>query len=65
MELGLGSVWLGVAPLKDREEFIKNIFNLPQNITPFNIIVLGYPKEPQVNKFVDRYEADRVHFEEY
>lgn len=65
VELGLGSVWLGVAPLKDREEFIKKIFNLPQNITPFNIIVLGYPKEPQINKFVDRYEENRVHFEKY
>ncbi len=65
VELGLGAVWLGVAPLKDREDFIRKIFNLPHNITPFNIIVLGYPKDPQINKFVDRYEENRVHFEKY
>ena len=65
VELGLGSVWLGVTPLKEREDFIKNIFSLPQNITPFNIIVLGYPSEGQENKFVDRYDEARVHFEEY
>lgn len=65
VELGLGAVWLGVAPLKDREDFIRKIFNLPHNIRPFNIIVLGYPKDPQINKFVDRYEENRVHFEKY
>ena len=65
VELGLGSVWLGVAPLKEREDFIKEMFNLPNEVTPFNIIVLGYPSEGQENKFVDRYDEVRVHFEEY
>ena len=65
VELGLGSVWLGVAPLKEREDFIKEMFNLPNEVTPFNIIVLGYPSEGQENKFVDRYDEARVHFEEY
>lgn len=65
VELGLGSVWLGISPLKEREDFIKEIFNLPPQITPFNIIVLGYPSEGQENKFVDRYYELRVHFEKY
>lgn len=64
VELDLGAVWLGVAPLQDRMDFIKSAFNLPENIKPYAVVPVGYP-EGQNNKFVDRYDEARVHFGAY
>ena len=43
--LGLGSVWLGVYPRKERIDGIREIFSLPANIHPFSLVSLGYPAE--------------------
>lgn len=59
----LGAVWLGVAPLQERMDFISNLFNLPKEIMPFAIVPLGYSDKKNV--FVDRWDADKVHFESY
>mgnify|MGYP001358431941 CR=1 FL=1 len=52
---GLGSVWLGVYPRKDRIDGIRKIFNLPENVIPFAVLPVGYPDEtkPENNKFVE------------
>lgn len=43
--LGIGSVWLGVHPRNERKDAIRKICDLPENIEPFALIVLGYPDE--------------------
>lgn len=65
VDLELGAVWLGVAPLEDREKYLKEILDLPENIKPFAVIAIGYPAEGQENKFIDRYDETRVHFEKF
>lgn len=62
-ELGLGAVWLGVHPLNERIDKIKAQYALPENLKPFAVIALGYPKEESANHFVDRWNAERVHYE--
>lgn len=62
VSLDLGAVWLGIAPLKDREKAISDIFNLPDNIQPFAIIPIGYPLNEGANQFINRYEPRRVTF---
>lgn len=59
VELGLGGVWLGVAPLEDRMNHIQKMFDLPANILPFSVVPVGYSSAE--NKFVDRYDETRVH----
>ena len=59
-ELGLGTVWLGVTPLKEREVFVRKQFDLGERITPFSVISLGYPAKADANRFVDRWEPNRV-----
>jgi len=61
VELGLGAVWLGIASIPDRMEFIKKLFDLPENIEAFALIPVGYP-DGQKNKFVDRFDEARVHY---
>lgn len=60
---GLASVWLGVAPIEERMQFIKQLFNLPDNVLPFSIVAFGYAKkQPEVE---ERYNPERVHYENY
>ena len=56
VEIGLGAVWLGIAPEIDRMEYIKKLFNLPNNVEVFGIIAVGYPEKEGANIFVDRYD---------
>jgi nitroreductase len=58
-QLGLGGVWLGVHPIKEREEGIRRLFNLPDHIIPFAIVALGVPDEEKGPS--DRYKPERVH----
>jgi len=63
--LGLGAVWVGVAPVEERMDYIRNLFGLNKRINPFCIIPIGYPAEGQENKFVDRFDPSRIHYDKY
>lgn len=65
VELDLGAVWLGVATSEDASKFITNFFNLPENIKPFALISVGYPDDEQENKFIDRFNESKVHYENW
>ena len=57
--LGLGACWLGIHPRMKRKEAISKLLNLPEHVSPFCLIALGYPaekKEPD-----DRYHPERIH----
>lgn len=43
--LGLGSVWVGIYPEEDRLNGFRRLFSIPQDIVPFALIPLGWPKE--------------------
>lgn len=60
-ELGLGAVWLGVAPLADRMQTVREILGIPEHLHPFAIIPVGYPVGEAIQQ--DRYDLSRVHFE--
>lgn len=57
--LGLGAVWLGVEPRKDRIEAISNLLGLPGHIVPLSIISIGIPVKSE-NKTPDRYEPGKI-----
>jgi nitroreductase len=58
-DLGLGGVWLGVYPRKERMEPLSKLFNLPQNIIPITLIALGYPNKSILPQ--ERFKEDRIH----
>ena len=58
--LGLGAVWMGVAPLKEQMETVRNLLNLPEELEAFAIIPCGYPAREKTQE--DRYEEEKVHY---
>jgi nitroreductase len=57
-ELELGTCWCGVYPKEDKVANFRKLFNLPENIVPFNVIAVGKPAE----EFGSRgfYEEEKV-----
>lgn len=67
VNLGLGGLWNGVAPLEDRMKAVGEIIGI-DDITetkPYCIITLGYPAEGLENKFMDKFDEERIHYEKY
>ena len=63
-ELDLGGVWFGVATSEVVTEAVGKLYALPSHIKPFAMIAVGYP-DGQSNVFVDRYKAEKVHFDKW
>jgi len=59
VELELGAVWLGIAPMADRMENVKQLLQLPENLEAFAIVSCGYPKA--VREQQDRFDKERIH----
>ena len=59
--LGLGGVWLGIAPEPDRMEKVAAILPLPEGLTAFAVFPLGYP-EGERGERPDRYQPERAHY---
>ncbi len=58
--LGLGGVWLGIAPLENRMKAVEEILDMPENLRAFGIFPLGYPAEERPQQ--DRFEEERIHY---
>lgn len=60
---GLGAVWLGVYPVEERVNAVKQILHLPDSVIPLSIIPVGYPDEER--KPADRFNKDRIHYDRW
>jgi nitroreductase len=58
-DLGLGAVWIGVYPVENLVREVRSILNIPQDITPFSIIGMGYPSEEKSGRL--RYDKSKIH----
>lgn len=61
--LGLGGVWMGVHPIREREDALISLFDLPEGVVPLGMLAIGHPAE--VPAPVDRYQPERVHRERW
>lgn len=59
-ELGLGSVWLGVYPREERINGMRELFEIPLNLLPFSLIVIGYADEEKDSN--QRYNEEKIYF---
>ncbi len=61
--LGLGAVWTGIYPQKDRIEGFRRLLGIPETVIPVALVVIGHPQSrPQP---VNRFDASRVHQEKW
>jgi nitroreductase len=66
VNLGLGGLWNGVAPTEETMQKVADLFGLDnENQIPFCIITLGYPADGWENKFMDKFDEGRIHYEKY
>jgi len=59
--LGLGAVWLGVYPRDERVSAVRRILDLPDHITPLNVVSIGHPAEEKQPR--TQFDGNRVHRE--
>lgn len=62
-DIGLGAVWCGVYPMKNRMAYVQRLLQLPSDIVPLNIIPIGYPAETPEPK--DKWDPAKIHYEEW
>ncbi|MBN2529242.1 MAG: nitroreductase family protein [Deltaproteobacteria bacterium] len=43
--LGLGAVWTGIYPVKQRVNQFRELVDAPQSIIPFSLVLLGYSEQ--------------------
>ena len=58
--LGLGGVWIGIAPVEERMKSVEEILNLPDDVHAFSLFSVGYPAEEKVQQ--DRFDESRIHY---
>ena len=61
--LGLGSVWIGIYPMKNNIRQTKELLNIPEYVIPLGIVYVGYPAEEKEAR--TRYDEKRVYWQEY
>lgn len=67
VNLGLGALWNGVAPEEERMQKIGEIIGIDDITTlkPYSIVTVGYPADGWENKFMDKFDEERIHYEKY
>ena len=63
VEEGLGGCWMGCYPDMERVNMLKACFEVPDDVLPFCVISLGY--SPDENRFIDRADMSKIHYNKY
>ena len=59
--LGLGAVWLGIAPTEDRMKKVEDALGIDtEKLRAFALVPLGYPAEERAQQ--DRFDETRIHY---
>lgn len=62
VDLGLGTVWMGIAPIEENMAKVKEICQLPDEVEAFGLFAVGYSDR---NRLKDRFDPSRIHWETY
>ena len=67
VNLGLGGLWNGVAPEEERMKKIGKIIGIDDitDLKPYSIVTIGFPADGWENKFMDKFDEERIHYERY
>ncbi len=59
-DLGLGTCWMGIAPVRERMDAVNRVLGEPEGLEAFALVSCGYPAEERPQQ--DRYEESRIHW---
>lgn len=62
---GLGTVWMGMYPRVDSINKLAEILNIPEGYSAFSLVAVGYPTKDNTNRFVDRFNESKIHYEKW
>ncbi len=57
--LGLGACWVGIYPVEERMQGLRELLGIPKEVVPLSIVSLGYPAETKPPS--RRHRPERVH----
>jgi nitroreductase len=57
--LELGAVWIGCHTLPEREQSVRDVLGIPQNMGVLSLLSIGHPAEDKMAR--TQYDARRVH----
>ena len=60
VDLGLGCVWMGVAPVPSRMKLVKDVLQMDDKYWPFCLIACGYPKKTR--NWHSYFKPTRIHY---
>lgn len=64
--LGLGTIWIGTYPHKERVNFLKNYLKIDDPFIPYAMVGVGYPKDDNLFKFDEtRFDDSKIHIGEW
>lgn len=61
-QLGLGAVWMGIAPDPKRMAKVAETIGLPSDLQAFSLVAVGHPKGEARITGTKRYDESRVHW---
>jgi nitroreductase len=61
--LGLGTVWIGVYPVRLIMSLVSRLLELPKHVSPLAVIWVGHPAQDKSPR--TQYDEDNVHWESY
>ena len=61
--LGLGTVWIGVHPVANFVNTVRQIVSIPRKVTPLCIIYVGYTESEKPAR--TQYDQQRIHRQKY
>ena len=61
--MGLGAVWTGIYPSKERCTDVAKVLGLPESLIPLNTIVIGYPDADVSPK--DKWNTENISYNTY
>lgn len=61
--LGLGGVWISLYPKKKHQKSVRELLDIPEHTGVLCVLAMGHPAEKK--KARTKYDADRVHLDEW
>ncbi|MEW6350107.1 MAG: nitroreductase family protein [Thermodesulfobacteriota bacterium] len=61
--LGLGACWVGIYPVEERIQALRDLVGIPGHVIPMSMVSLGYAAEKKGPP--DRFRIERIHLDKW